>query len=552
MSGVSIGSGVGAGGELTTSEESFIQTLVGLPYVAGDTLFHTGSAISRLAIGSPAQVLTVSGGLPAWVTPSASGLSADTTITSSLTIGTASSVTGALVFLNSSNANTLTIKPGATAATYSWTLPTAQGGVGTVLKNNGTGVLTWVNGLVYDATVGSSNADYPSVRAAILDNKKIINIISSVTETADTNVPSGTTKLFININPGVTWNLSRFSIYTVVACDYFISGRGTLTYARTANNDETFGINATDNIYVTGITIDNNSTGTTCYFSTGIEHIRGVRFELPNVDGCGFNASGFNNTYDDIDFVGGGSSCSQAFVTTNEGDNKVSNLRFSGTFKTATNPPSGTLTEYAGVFRGCVANNLVFNQTGSASYFSGISSIANLTYGDNATEVILNFNGFVTACNYSGSDQITSHVFCTAGDNWVFNFDMRGSGNLDVTSSDKNFFTNITLDGTGTIDLTDTGCTNNKFVNCRQSLALTVAGDRNQLTNCDLLGGVSVSNGADNNSFVNCQAGADAGGGALTITVVAGSNNTRIVGCMTDAAISDGGTGTVTAANVVY
>ena len=46
--------------------------------------------------------------------------------------------------------------------------------------------------------------------------------------------------------------------------------------------------------------------------------------------------------------------------------------------------------------------------------------------------------------------------------------------------------------------------------------------------------------------------GADAGGGALTITVVAGSNRTRIVGCMTDAAISDAGTGTVTSANTVY
>ena len=63
-------------------------------------------------------------------------------------------------------------------------------------------------------------------------------------------------------------------------------------------------------------------------------------------------------------------------------------------------------------------------------------------------------------------------------------------------------------------------------------------------------GGLTV-NGDD--MFVQgATIGDRAGGGALTLTINAGSDRTRVVGVATDAAIVDNGTGTVTAANTVF
>jgi hypothetical protein len=57
--------------------------------------------------------------------------------------GNGSSTTGSVVFSNSTNGNAVTLNSGITSASYSLTLPTAQGGASTVLSNNGTGTLSW-------------------------------------------------------------------------------------------------------------------------------------------------------------------------------------------------------------------------------------------------------------------------------------------------------------------------------------------------------------------------------------------------------------------------
>lgn len=62
-------------------------------------------------------------------------------------LGLASTNNGSLLFRNSTNANTLTINSGVTAASHSWTLPTAQGAANSLLLNDGSGVLSWNTGL---------------------------------------------------------------------------------------------------------------------------------------------------------------------------------------------------------------------------------------------------------------------------------------------------------------------------------------------------------------------------------------------------------------------
>lgn len=62
---------------------------------------------------------------------------------SSLTLGTASTNTGAILFKNSANINTLTLQSGASGSTFALTLPTSAGSANQCLQTDGTGVLSW-------------------------------------------------------------------------------------------------------------------------------------------------------------------------------------------------------------------------------------------------------------------------------------------------------------------------------------------------------------------------------------------------------------------------
>ena len=50
----------------TSQEAAFLTNLTGLSYATGDILYYDGSNLNRLPIGTAAQVLSVSGGIPSW------------------------------------------------------------------------------------------------------------------------------------------------------------------------------------------------------------------------------------------------------------------------------------------------------------------------------------------------------------------------------------------------------------------------------------------------------------------------------------------------------
>lgn len=82
-------------------------------YITGDILYASGSnTLSKLAIGSSTKVLTVSGGVPSWQTPSASGGFTANTINSASNV---TMVAGNVYFIN------------ATSGTVTLTAPTAVG-----------------------------------------------------------------------------------------------------------------------------------------------------------------------------------------------------------------------------------------------------------------------------------------------------------------------------------------------------------------------------------------------------------------------------------------
>lgn len=58
--------GIGGLDELTNAEEIFLTSLAGLSLTNGDILYATGGSLTNLGIGTSGQVLTVSGGFPAW------------------------------------------------------------------------------------------------------------------------------------------------------------------------------------------------------------------------------------------------------------------------------------------------------------------------------------------------------------------------------------------------------------------------------------------------------------------------------------------------------
>jgi len=105
---------------------------------ANGVLYGNGtSAVGVTAQGAANSVLVANAGVPSF--------SQSPTINTSLTIGVASTQTGSLILRNSTNANTITIAPGVTSASWAWTLPTDDGAANGLLVTDGSGVSSWTN-----------------------------------------------------------------------------------------------------------------------------------------------------------------------------------------------------------------------------------------------------------------------------------------------------------------------------------------------------------------------------------------------------------------------
>lgn len=371
----------------------------------------------------------------------------------------------------------------------------------------------------FDATVGSSGADYSTVKAAIDAGKTSLCVIADTTETADIAVPSGGFTMFIK--SGKTVAMGDFQFTFAGVRNVFVYGQGAISYAFTTSK-YLFSNSSTSILVLDGITLDNNSTSSYSAISAAIEHFNNIRIELPNTISGGIDASA-KSYYSNIELVGGGTSCETAMNLPSD-SSLATNIVLSGTFK------AGASGDYAIIVgRGSQLSNVFCKHSTNSLAIQVSGTISNLATDVSGQNILLFLSGT--------SQPKVFGAFLKAGD-------------LDLTSVDNSYVVNLTT--TGSITNPGSAASNNVFLDCRVTGALTYGGVNGKFTNCEFLGGVTVPSGANDNGFVNCQMGADAGGGALTITVAAGANRTRIVGCMTDAAISDAGTGTVTAGNTTY
>lgn len=128
------------------------------------------------------------------VLPTANGGTGVNIATTALTLGTASSAAGSIVFQNATNANTVTMVSGVTSASYSVTLPTAQGGANTYLKNDGAGVLSWAtvaSGITIGDAISGSTANRVLYAGATNLLAQKANFTMDSVATGYLDVPSG-------------------------------------------------------------------------------------------------------------------------------------------------------------------------------------------------------------------------------------------------------------------------------------------------------------------------------------------------------------------------
>lgn len=129
----------------------------------------TGTA-NQITITDNGAGSTVVLSLPQSIATSSTPTFASMTLTavSSLTLGTASTNTGAIIFKNSSNANNTVLQAGAAGAALTFTLPTTDGANGEVLTTDGNGVMSWTAVAGGGANTALSNLAAVAINTTLL------------------------------------------------------------------------------------------------------------------------------------------------------------------------------------------------------------------------------------------------------------------------------------------------------------------------------------------------------------------------------------------------
>jgi hypothetical protein len=136
-----------------------------------------------------------------------------------------------------------------------------------------------------------------------------------------------------------------------------------------------------------------------------------------------------------------------------------------------------------------------------------------------------------------------STVLVSGNYNQISNLSLKGSSGRCEISGNYNTMVGYNSDlATNLIYITGDG-NSLSAISTLGLLEVTSAGVHNQIAAAKIDGGVTIA--GNDNTIAGSSVGALAGGGAVTITVSAGANRVIISACRVDAAVSDGGTGTV-------
>ena len=367
----------------------------------------------------------------------------------------------------------------------------------------------FANGNGFDATVGATGADYTTISAALAASKRKLLIVDDVLETSNCAIPATGLVIYILSNKVIDFATNSRKFTAAGAYHLNISGDNRdgseIDYAFSSPDYLVDGASAIVQFQNVTVYNDSSSDDTPVCNPTAEQYYLNVRVLCPDHDFAGISAYSFRSSFDTVEINGGGTSCANALDI--EDGATLSNILISG----------------------------VFSATLSGIFFAP-ATIANLVCAQIGVMVV-DFGG---ECEVSGFTNYQGDITMHCGNN-VHISNIEGSGTtVDFQSGDRIKITNGNVQA---IDVSDSNGVNGLLSNLRITDAVAFGGDRFKASNCDFIGGASVSSGADDNGFSNCQFGADVGGGALTLTIDAGANRTRVSNCMSDVAIVDNGTG---------
>jgi len=385
----------------------------------------------------------------------------------------------------------------------------------------------------FDATVGGSNSDYVTLGAAIEAGKSNILISGDTTETGDISVPSGGFSL--TIEKGVTVDMGDYQFTYSEAADVVIQGSGILKYTFTTEKDLFDNASyPTSVLDIKDITIDNQSTAVSNLSDDGvIIKADNIIFLCPDTLFSTINLDNPESVLSNSKIVGrAGGSCLSYGGNYLQG--KVNNVLYTGPF-----------IFLIAIGSKATVNNIIINSTSSQATVDveGGGQLSNMvSVGSSQVDLEVDDGSCVTNINLDGGNvqanmneptdktSIISNLYTTG--NIIHNSYNAIISNSHFGRVNSSTSSNLILNG---VDFTGN---------------VTITGDKNRFVNCTIRG--AVSDAGDDNSWIGCQVGADAGGGSNTITITAAANRTIVDGTRTDAAISDAGSGTVLGDNVVY
>lgn len=175
--------------------------------------------------------------------------------------------------------------------------------------------------------------------------------------------------------------------------------------------------------------------------------------------------------------------------------------------------------------------------------------------GENSTIAVMAMyfvgdNMQVVDCSFESIGQVGNNIFYMGSEGGqVSNLAVRSSAGRIYFDANNVQVSNITTDSAMDLYVINESMVFSQVTGAF-SFDVSTLGHYAQITNCAITGAVSVA--SDGCIISNSRVGAIAGGGSNTITFVSGADNNICIGCRTDAAISDSGTGNVLTSNVVY
>ena len=407
----------------------------------------------------------------------------------------------------------------------------------------------------YETTVGASGAEFTTVAAAVTAGKKTITIISDITEPSSVSFPTG--NYDIKILHDVTWDLGTSELQPSASTGRWIISGGKITTSYSVVGSHIFDAAGFSGwtADVTRTEIDQTLvTAADCYIAENCTLVLNELTLKPgNVDNSGINvATGFSIILTNLFLQSVGASTSNAIVVASGARSTISNMFISGGFIASGTPAfdfsttlniingmsfftattldlklAGTVTGIKSLVGGAI--NVEVTQNGSI--FSGLDLLSGIFDLADKQDCVLGDSRVSeldisdVSCNFNKISNVhltnTSFTFLVAGrENQLANMEF---DSMNITGDD-NAMTNVNVDGTS---LSTVSGDDNVISNSLISGDLTISGDRNGLSNCKF--------------FTS---------GDLTIDATA--DQTRIVNCTTDTAITDNGTNTDLANNNVF